>query len=207
MTSAKAALSTVKSKQGRKLILASASPRRLELLKQVGIIPFKVVSADIDETPMKGEEPRALVGRLALGKAQSVAGDFPGDYILAADTVVVCGRQIMGKAQSKEEAAAFIKKLSGRRHRVITGMTVITPEGGAVNRVTETIVKFRPVPPQEIASYAESGEWEGKAGGYGVQGYAEGFVKFIRGSYSCVVGLPLCDTMQLLNGCGYKNTE
>jgi len=194
----------VKNKEGRKLILASASPRRLALLQQVGVVPFKTVSADIEETPHKDEPPKGLVRRLALEKAQAVAKDYPDCFVLAADTIVVCGRQILGKAASKEEARGFMKKLSGRRHRVLTGVTLIAPQGRTAGRTVETLIKFRSLCAQDIAHYLESGEWEGKAGGYGIQGYAESFVKFMRGSYSNVVGLPLCDTILMLEGCGYK---
>lgn len=187
----------------QKLILASASPRRLSLLEQAGITPDHIIPADIDETPVKGERPRDLALRLSREKAQAVAKSHPDGFILAADTVVTAGRRFLEKAGSKDEAQRFLALLSGRRHRVITGMTVMTPDGRTVNRAVETVVQFKRLTEKEIADYAASGEWEGKAGGYGIQGFAETFIKSIRGSYSNVVGLPLYDTMRILESCGY----
>jgi septum formation protein len=183
------------------MILASASPRRLELLAQAGIIPSRTVPADIDETPRKGELPRDLARRLALAKAGAVlAREGAGQLILAADTVVACGRRLLGKPEDEAEARAFLALLSGRRHRVIGGIALIFPGGRQASRVVETTVQFKRLTEGEIAAYAASGEWEGKAGGYGIQGRAEAFVKFIRGSYSNVVGLSLYDTLQMLHG-------
>lgn len=186
------------------LILASASPRRAALLERVGIAPNLIIPAEIDETPDKGELPRVLAERLAREKAQAVAAGHPESYILAADTVVACGRRILGKPADEEEARQFLRLLSGRRHRVIGGIAVIDPAGRVRSRAVETIVQFKMLSAADIENYIRSGEWEGKAGGYGIQGRAEVFVKFIRGSYSNVVGLSLYDTMQILKGSGYS---
>lgn len=185
------------------LILASASPRRLDLLRQVGFDSFRVVPAEIDETPRKGEAPRDLALRLACAKAACVAGDNKGDFILGADTVVACGRRVLGKARDEDDVKIFLSLLSGRRHRVIGGIAVITPDGVIKKRAVETTVQFKKMLPGEIAGYAACGEGVGKAGGYAIQGRAAAFVKFISGSYSNVVGLSLYDTMQLLGGDGF----
>ncbi|MCB9990841.1 MAG: septum formation protein Maf [Rhodospirillales bacterium] len=187
------------------LILASASPRRLALLEQVGIVPDGVVPADIDETPHKNELPRVLAERLAREKALAVYGQgrHNGAFILAADTVVACGRRELGKAADRAEAERFLRLLSGRRHRVIGGIALCRPDGAVVSRAVETIVQFKLLADAELSAYLDSGEWDGKAGAYAVQGYAGAFVKFIRGSYSNVVGLSLYDTMQMLKGSGY----
>lgn len=184
-------------------VLASASPRRAVLLGQIGITPDKILSADIDETPLKGELPRALAVRLAGEKAQAVAMKEPGHLILAADTVVACGRRILPKAETREEAEDCLTQLSGRRHHVYGGLCLITPEGRKMERLADTLVQFKRLSPQEIARYLKSGEWEGKAGGYAIQGRAAAFVKAIQGSYSNVVGLSLYDTMRMLEGAGY----
>lgn len=183
------------------LILASASPRRLELLSQIGILPADIIPADIDETPLKGELPRDLALRLAKGKAAAITKD--GFYILAADTVVACGRRILPKAESREDAAYCLEHLSGRRHHVYGGIAIRTPEGKTVSRVVDTIVQFKLLTAAEQARYIESGEWDGKAGGYAIQGLAAGFVKAIHGSYSNIVGLSLYDSLQMLNGLGF----
>ena len=189
--------------KNKPLLLASASPRRAALLEQVGIIPDAIIPADIDETKQKGELPRALVERLARTKAMAIGNEHPDSFILAADTTVSCGRRILEKPQDDEEAQAFLKLMSGRRHRVIGGIALLTPDGKLISRVIETIVKFKPLSANEIESYVATKEWEGKAGGYGIQGRAEAFIKFIRGPYSNVVGLSLYDTLQILNGSGY----
>ena len=185
-----------------RLILASASPRRLALLAQAGITPDAVVPADIDETPLPRELPRALALRLAMGKAKAAAQD--GAYILGADTVVACGRLLLPKAETRDQAAQCLERLSGRRHRVIGGIALMMPDGTVRSRVCETVVQFKALSAAEKADYLASGEWEGKAGGYAIQGRAETFVKFISGSYSNVVGLSLYDTMALLKGAGYR---
>jgi len=189
----------VKSKP--RLILASASPRRLSLLAQAGITPDSVVPADIDETPLPRELPRELALRLAIGKAQAAAQD--GAYVLGADTVVACGRLLLPKAENLEQAQACLARLSGRRHRVIGGIALVMPDGKIRSRVCETVVQFKALSAAETTDYLASGEWDGKAGGYAIQGRAETFVKFISGSYSNVVGLSLYDTMGLLKSTGY----
>jgi len=187
----------------QKLILASASPRRVELLKQIHIEPSDIIPADIDETPLKGELPRDLALRLAREKAQAVAAGHVGAFVLAADTVVGCGRQILDKTEDAAEAQAAMQKLSGRRHHVYGGIALVTPQGQVVSRVVDTLVQFKTLTKQEIAAYIESGEWKGKAGAYGIQGSAAAFVKMMRGSYSNVVGLSLYDTMNMLQGNGF----
>lgn len=184
------------------LVLASASPRRLELLQQIGIIPDICAPQDIDETALKNELPKKLVHRLALGKAASAYADHQGQIILGADTVVAVGRRILGKPQNRDEAEQFLHLLSGRRHQVIGGIAIITPDNKQVCRVTETDVKFKRLDKSEIQTYLDSGEWEGKAGGYGIQGIASQYIKEIYGSYSNVVGLCLHTTYQLFKGLG-----
>lgn len=186
-----------------KLILASASPRRLDLLKQAGIIPDAVAPADIDETPLKTELPRDHALRLAKEKAEAVARTHPDSFILAADTVVAVGRRILPKAETEEQARACLTLLSGRRHIVYNGIAVIAPDGKRRSRLCQTTVKFSRLNPGEIEAYIQSGEWQGKAGGYAIQGVAAGFIPFIGGSYSTVVGLSLYDTIQLLRGSGF----
>ena len=182
-------------------MLASSSPRRRALLEQVGLPPDRIRPADIDETPSAGENPRALALRLAEMKAAAVAvGDA---YVLAADTVVACGRRILGKPADAGEARAFLARLSGRRHRVHTGVAVIAPDGRAASRSVTTQVLFKRLTPGEIAAYVVSREWAGKAGGYAIQGRAGGFVVSVNGSCSNVVGLPLYETRMLLAGLGY----
>ncbi|WP_339861189.1 nucleoside triphosphate pyrophosphatase [Thalassospira alkalitolerans] len=187
-----------------KLILASASPRRLELLAQIGIVPDQVVPADIDETPHADESPRRLALRLAEEKARAVAGDHAGSFVLAADTVVACGRRALGKASDTTEARKFLSLLSGRRHRVYGGLCVIAPDGTIRSRVIETHVIFRRLGDDDFARYLSHDEWQGKAGAYAIQGYAAVFVKSITGSYSNVVGLSLCEVDGMLRGLGFK---
>jgi septum formation protein len=186
------------------LVLASASPRRRELLAQLGIVPDAVDPPDIDETPLPGELPAKHARRLALAKAAAVARRHPQAYILAADTVVACGRRILPKADTRVTAESCLKLLSGRRHRVIGGLCVIAPMGKRVVRIVASQVIFKRLSPQERAAYLASGEWLGKAGGYAIQGRAAGFVAWISGSYSNVVGLPLYETHALLVGLGYS---
>ena len=199
MTSQKVALFSVKNK----LILASASPRRVQLLEQVGVKPDEILPADIDETPLKGELPRDLAQRLALGKAQAIAEQHKGAYVLAADTVVGCGRRVLDKAETPDYARHCLETVSGRRHHVYGGITLITPDRDAITRLVDTVVQFKRLSKVEISEYLESGEWDGKAGGYAIQGRAEAYIKFIRGSYSNVVGLSLYDTIGILRGSGY----
>jgi septum formation protein len=192
-----------------KLVLASASPRRLALLQQIGIEPDALIPADIDETPKKGELPRVLASRLAAAKAAAAArivtahSDSKEAYTLAADTVVAVGRRILPKCERTDEATACLALLSGRAHRVYTGVTLITPKGSARHRLVETRVRFKRLSSAETDAYIASGEWRGKAGGYAIQGLAGAFAVKIIGSYSNIVGLPLNETMSLLVGEGY----
>lgn len=179
-------------------ILASASPRRLDLLKQIGRAPESVVPADIDETPAPRELPRTLVSRLAAGKAEDVAQQFPDDVVLAADTVVACGRRILPKPADESEARQCLDLLSGRRHRVYGGISVRAPGGVVRNRVIVTQVTFARLTQQEREAYMSGAEWQDKAGGYAIQGRAGAFVKQLNGSYSNVVGLCLHATENLL---------
>jgi len=180
------------------LVLASASPRRLDLLRQVGLEPAAIDPAHIDETPGPRELPRAYALRMAKAKLAAVAGRHPGAVVLAADSVVVCGRRILPKAETVEEARACLAMLSGRRHRVMGGVAVGSVDGTVRTRLVETAVRFKRLEAAEIDDYIESGEWQGKAGGYAIQGRAARFVSFISGSYSNVVGLPLYETVGLL---------
>jgi septum formation protein len=187
----------------QRLVLASASPRRLELLAQVALRPHTVDPAELDETPLPREVPARHAQRLAEEKACAVAPRHPGAFVLAADTVVACGRRILPKALDPAEARACLALLSGRRHRVIGGVALVRPDGRLVSRRIETAVAFKRLIEQEIEDYLASGEWHGKAGGYAVQGLAARFVRWIGGSYSNVVGLPLFETVGLLAGQGY----
>ena len=184
------------------LILASGSPRRKDLLAQIGVTPTAVDPAEIDETPRPGETPLSLAARLAEGKAQAVAARHPGKAILGADTVVACGRRILPKAETEAEAKACLDLLSGRRHRVISGICLLTPNGRATRTVT-TVVAFKRLTESDTRTYLASGEWQGKAGGYAIQGRAAAFVRFLSGSYSNVVGLPLFETAALLARIGH----
>ncbi len=185
------------------LVLASASPRRLDLLARIGVVPDRVLPTDVDETPLKAELPRPLAGRLAALKAAAAAAASPGALVLAADTVVGVGRRILGKPADAAEARRFLELLSGRRHHVYTGVVVVTPEGRSLSRLVDTILTFQRLTEQQIADYLAGGEWQGKAGGYAIQGKAEVFVRFLSGSHSSVVGLPLFETAQLLRGVGW----
>ena len=187
-----------------RLILASASPRRLELLAQIGIVPDQVVPADVSEDPLKNELPRQLAERLSCAKADHVAGAFGNDFVLAADTVVACGRRSLAKADTEEEAEKFLQMLSGRSHRVYGGICLIGPGGQKASRVVMTTVHFKKLNKSEILNYIDTEEWRGKAGAYAIQGLASVFVKRINGSYPNVVGLPLFETASLLTGFGYS---
>ena len=180
------------------LVLASASPRRLDLLRQVGLEPAEIDPADLDETPAPRELPRAYALRMATSKLAIVAPRHPGTVVLAADSAVVCSRRILPKAETEAEARACLGRLSGRRHRVLGAVAVGFPDGIVRTRLVETIVRFKRLEPAEIDDYLQSGEWHGKAGGYAIQGLAACFVDFISGSYSNVVGLPLFETVNLL---------
>ena len=184
-------------------VLASASPRRLELLARIGLAPGTVDPADIDETPLAGETARRLALRLAKAKAAATAARHPHAFVLAADTVVALGRRLLGKPEDEPDAARMLGLLSGRAHRVLTAVAVIAPGGRAGARLSETRVQIKRLNQREIAAYVASREWEGKAGGYGVQGRAGAFVTALSGSYTGVVGLPLYETRALLVGLGY----
>lgn len=186
------------------LILASASPRRLDLLRQVGVEPDAVDPAEIDETPEKDEPPARLVVRLADAKAGAAAARHPGSFVLGADTIVACGRRIMTKADTDSDARRFLQLLSGRRHRVYGGVCVVPPDGAPRTRRILTAVTFKRLTPREIDDYIACGEWRGKAGGYAIQGRAGAFVSRVNGSYSNVVGLALYETLTLLEGLGYR---
>ncbi|MDP1616755.1 MAG: Maf family nucleotide pyrophosphatase [Phenylobacterium sp.] len=186
-----------------RLVLASASPRRLDLLAQIGVTPDHVAASDIDETPRRGETPRLLALRLAGAKAAAVAAFHPEAYVMAADTVVAVGRRVLPKAQNDAEVAACLDLLSGRTHRVYTAVAVHGPDGRRAERLVETRVTFKRLSPTEISAYLQSQEGVGKAGGYGIQGRAGGFFLRLQGSYPAVVGLPLYETLCLLQGLGY----
>jgi septum formation protein len=185
-------------------VLASASPRRLELLRQVGIVPDVIDPANLDETPRKGELPAAYAVRLADEKARAVIPRHPGAFILAADTVVACGRRILPKTEDEASARFCLDLLSGRRHRVHGGIALASPDGRLVLRRVDSQVAFKRLSEPEIAAYLRSGEWCGKAGGYAIQGQAAVLVRWLCGSYSNVVGLPIFETAQLLAGRGYR---
>ncbi len=187
-----------------RLVLASASPRRLELLRQIGLVPDLVEAADLDETPLRDESPRRLARRLARSKAEAIFARHPDAFILGADTVVVLGRRIQPKAESDLEVRTCLERLSGRAHAVLTAVTVLGPDGRHGERLVETHLKLKRLTETEINAYVESGEGLGKAGGYGIQGRAGGFVTTLQGSYSAVVGLPLYETQSLLYGLGYR---
>ena len=186
------------------LVLASASPRRLDLLIQAGFPAETVDPADVDETPLDAEPPRRLAARLALAKASAVHQRRAGDgYVLAADTVVAVGRRVLGKPKSSEEAAAMLKLLSGRGHRVVTGVCVIGPDGRSAARLGEARVRFKRLSAAELAEALAGEEWRGAAGGYRIQGLAGRWVIELNGSYTAVVGLPLYESICLLDGLGY----
>ena len=183
------------------LILASASPRRLELLARLGVTPSAISAADIDETPRKGELPRDYACRMAREKALAVAGG--GAHVLAGDTVVALGRRILPKAEDEATARSCLALMSGRRHRVLSAVALMAPDGNLRERLSETIVRFKPFSAAEIEGHIASGEWQGKAGGYAIQGSAEGLIAWITGSHSGVVGLPLFETRALLKASGF----
>ena len=187
-----------------KLVLASASPRRLDLLRQIGIVPDQIEPADIDETPRRGELPAGHVVRLAEEKARAVQPRHPDAFILAADTVVACGRRILPKAEDEGTARDCLRLLSGRRHRVYGGVALLTPAGDLAIRRVVSQVAFKRLSDDEVTAYVSSGEWQGKAGGYAIQGRAAALISWMAGSYSNVVGLPLYETAQLLAGRGYR---
>lgn len=184
------------------LVLASASPRRLELLGRLGITPARVVATDIDESPLKGERARNHAVRLAAEKARAAAALAPGAVILAGDTVVGAGARILHKAEDEATARQCLALLSGRRHRVYSAIAVITPDGTLREALSETILRFKRLSNAEMDAYIAGGEWHGKAGGYAIQGSAEGFCNWLSGSHSGVIGLPLYETRRLLIAAG-----
>ena len=190
-------------KSSPEFILASASPRRVELLRQISIVPDHILPAEIEETPLKNEQPRELVVRLAVAKAAAIAKDYPDAYVLAADTVVACGHRILPKAETTDDARALLEMLSGRRHRVISGVFIFAPAGASSARAVETAVTFKRLSSAELDNYLASDEWRDKAGAYAIQGLAARFVCSLNGSYSNVVGLPLYETSQMLSGLGF----
>ncbi len=183
------------------LILASASPRRRELLGRIGIYPLAITAADIDETPLKSEVPRTYAVRMAREKAIAAASSEA--FVLAGDTVVACGRRILPKAEDEATARDCLALLSGRRHRVLSAVALREPNGALHERISETIVRFKCLSTAEIDSYIVGGEWSGKAGGYAIQGSAEGLIAWISGSHSGVMGLPLYETRSLLGSAGF----
>ena len=184
-----------------KLILASASPRRRELIARLGLTPDAIAPADIDETPAKGELPRDYAKRMAREKAEAASSDE--GFVLAGDTVVAAGRRILPKAEDEATARECLALLSGRRHRVLSAIALRAPDGTLRERLSETIVMFKRLSAEEIDAYIASGEWDGKAGGYAIQGFAEGLISRIQGSHSGVVGLPLYETRALLKAAGF----
>ncbi len=188
-----------------KLLLASASPRRLELLKQSNITPDKVTPADIDETPLKGELPGPHALRLAVEKANRLKSET--HFVLAADTVVAAGRRILPKGETDDDVRRCLDLLSGRAHRVYGGIAVITPQGKILSRLVMTAVRFKVLSDAEKDQYIESREGIGKAGGYAIQGLAAAYIKSINGSYSNIVGLSIYDTVQMLKGSGFSWTS
>jgi len=185
-------------------VLASASPRRLELLRQIGVEPDQVDPADIDETPGQDETPRRLALRLALGKAAAVAARHPAAFVLGSDTLVAVGQRILNKPQDEAEARRMLTLLSGRAHKVLTGVVLIAPGGRRASRLVETKVRFKRLSTQEMDHFIAAGEWRDAAGGYKIHQSAGAFVMGLSGSYSAVVGLPLYETRMLLEGLGWR---
>jgi septum formation protein len=185
-----------------RLVLASASPRRLDLLARIGVTPDEVAPAEIDETPRRGELPADYARRMAAEKALAVPR--PGALVLAADTVVAAGRRILPKTDDEDEARAALSLLSGRRHRVLSAVTLVDGDGRARHRLSTSMVALKRFSAQELDAYLASGEWRGKAGGYAIQGRAEALVRTMSGSHSGIVGLPLYETRALLRAAGYR---
>jgi septum formation protein len=189
------------------LVLGSASPRRRELIARLGLTPDHILAADIDETPLKAEEPRVYACRMAREKAlaaAAMAGAPIGGHVLAGDTVVALGRRILPKAEDEATARHCLELMSGRRHRVLSAVALLSPDGTLRERMSETVVRFKPLSIAEIDAYVAGGEWHGKAGGYAIQGSAEGLIAWIGGSHSGVVGLPLFETRALLKAAGFS---
>jgi len=186
------------------LVLASASPRRLDLLRQIGIAPVAVDPAEIDESPAPRELPAAYAKRMAAAKRAAVVERHPGRVVLAADTVVACGRRILPKAEDAQTARRCLELLSGRRHHVLGGIAIAAPDGRRLERLVDSTVIFKRISAAEIDAYIAGGEWHGKAGGYAIQGRAAVFIRAISGSYSNIVGLSLYDTAAMLTGLGFR---
>ena len=184
-----------------RLILASASPRRLELLARIGVTPDAVIPAHVDETPRKSERPADYARRVAAEKAAAIASS--GSLVLAADTVVAAGRRILPKTEDEDEARAALALLSGRRHQVLSAVTLVDSQGQARHRLSSSTVAFKRLSDDELQAYLDSGEWHGRAGGYAIQGRAEALIRSISGSHSAVMGLPLFETRALLRAAGY----
>jgi septum formation protein len=189
------------------LVLASASPRRLELLAQVGVTPDAVDPPDIDETPLRDETPRRMVERLAVAKAQAVSARHAGTFVLAADTTVAVGRRILGKPQDEAEARRMMELLSGRPHRVFTGVAARAPDGRAASRVSETRIVFKRLSEAELSRFLAGGQWRDAAGAYKIHQSAGAFVRSLQGSFTGVVGLPLYETLSLLEGLGFVRPD
>ncbi len=183
------------------LILASASPRRRELLARLGVEPAAIAPADIDESPLKAELPRDYARRMAREKSEAVGSS--GMFVLSGDTVVAAGRRILPKAEDEATARACLQLLSGRRHRVFSAVALRAPDGTLREKLSETVVRFKRLSAEEVEAYIAGGEWNGKAGGYAIQGAAEGLVAWMQGSHSGVVGLPLFETRALLKTAGF----
>ena len=192
---------------GTRLVLASASPRRRDLLAQIGVTVGAIDPAELDETASKGELPPAYARRMAAEKCAAVAARHPGDFVLAADTVVAVGRRILPKAESAEDARRCLGLLSGRRHRVLGAIALGLPDGRRIERLVTTAVTVKRLDAVEIEAYLASGEWDGKAGGYAIQGLAAAFVTSVSGSYSNVVGLGLSEVWGMLVGSGFRVAE
>ncbi len=187
----------------QQLVLASASPRRLDLLMRIKVTPDTIAPADIDETPQAGEKPLDYARRMSAEKADAVADAYSGSFILSGDTVVAVGRRILPKAENEAEARQCLSLISGRRHRVLSAVTLVRPDGSTRHKLSETTVTFKRLETREIDAYIASGEWQGKAGGYAIQGAAEALIRRISGSYSGVMGLPLYEVRTLLISGGY----
>ena len=191
----------IENKGRPRLILGSASPRRLELLAQIGVVPDEVRPADIDETPLPGELPRAYCNRVTRAKAEAIERKA-GEVVLTADTTVAVGRRIMGKPEDRQEARQFLQLMSGRRHKVITAVAVVSDSGTRTRDCIST-VRMKRLSDPELEAYLDGGDWQGKAGGYGIQGPASAFIPWISGSYTAIVGLPIYETTVLLTSSGY----
>ena len=189
----------------KQLILASSSPQRLILLKTIGVIPDKIVPANIDEIPEKNEKPRDFVLRMSKEKALDVSKNFPNSFILSGDTIVACGRRIIGKPSDRDNAKQILNLLSGRRHQVLSAITLIKPDKNEVSKIVITRVKFSRLNQNALNAYLDTNEWKGKAGGYAIQGSASSFIPWINGSYSSVMGFPMNEVNNLLNSSGWKN--